>query len=134
MITEVGPPLWPMTALPWSRFPYVPLVAEFTAPANAGETNLSAAQVSLAPTQSPPRVLAIGEAKCHEVTLTLRPGWDVTRPTAEKLARVADALTVFGDLTALTERCRTLPAPDPRPGRLFATVTRAERARNAVSF
>ena len=65
---------------------------------------------------------------------TLRPSWDAGRPTGEKLALVAAAFAAFGDLTTLVERCRTLPTPDPRPGRLFATVTREERKRNAVSF
>jgi putative DNA methylase len=65
---------------------------------------------------------------------TLRPAWDSSRPTAEKLARVARALDAFADLPDLIEQCRLLPAADPRPGRLFANVTRAERSRNAVSF
>ena len=65
---------------------------------------------------------------------TLRPAWDASRPTAEKLAAVAEALDAFGDLAALSERCRTEAARDPRPGRLFATVTRAERKRDAVAF
>ena len=64
----------------------------------------------------------------------LRPGWDASRPTEDKLALVANAMTAFGDLSVLTERCRTLGAPDPQPGRLFASVTRAERSRNAVTF
>lgn len=65
---------------------------------------------------------------------TLRPAWDAGRPTAEKLAIAARAFEAFGDLPALVEQCRTLPAPDPRPGRLFAAVTREERKRNAVAF
>lgn len=64
----------------------------------------------------------------------LRPDWDATLPTAQKLARVARALDAFADLPALIEECRTLPAVDPQPGRLFAAVGRAERSRNAVSF
>jgi len=65
---------------------------------------------------------------------SLRPEWDAGRTTVEKLALAAEAMTAFGDLPALTERCLTLAAPDPRPGRLFAAVTRAERSENAVSF
>ncbi len=65
---------------------------------------------------------------------TLRPAWDTSVPTSEKLARVAAALDAFADLPALIEKCRALPASDPRPGRLFAAVGRAERSRNAVSF
>lgn len=64
----------------------------------------------------------------------LRPLWDAGRPTENKLAQVAEVMTAFGNLPDLTERCRNLAAPDPRPGRLFAAVTRAERSRNAVAF
>jgi len=64
----------------------------------------------------------------------LRPSWDASQPTAKKLALVADAMTAFGDLPALIERCRTLASPNPQPGRLFAHATRAERSRNAVAF
>lgn len=64
----------------------------------------------------------------------LRPTWDSSRPTAEKLTRVAEALDGFADLPALIEQCRTQPVTDPRPGQLFATADRAERSRNAVFF
>lgn len=65
---------------------------------------------------------------------TLRPDWNVSLPTRQKLARVAQALHTFADLPALIEECRNLPTADPQPGRLFAVVSRAERSRNAVSF
>ena len=65
---------------------------------------------------------------------TLRSAWDVRHPTSEKLALVAEAMSVFGELSALIERCRTRAAPNPRPGRLFAAVARAERSWDAVAF
>jgi putative DNA methylase len=82
-----------------------------------------------------------GDARCivfgHVTRLavwTLRPEWDAGRPTADKLARVAEAMTAFGDLATLIECSRTLPATDPRPGRLFEEASRAERSLNAVAF
>jgi hypothetical protein len=65
---------------------------------------------------------------------TLSPAWDASLPTRDKLAQAAQAMTAFGDLAALTEHCRTLTAPDPKPGRLFEAAARAERSRNAVAF
>lgn len=84
---------------------------------------------------------SVGDVRCiilgHVTRLAvwrLRGDWDASRPTEEKLARAADAMTAFGDLPALIERCHTLAAPDPLPGGLFAAVARADRSRNAVSF
>jgi len=65
---------------------------------------------------------------------TLRPAWNASRPTPDKLALAAEAMAAFGDLTGLIEQCRTLAEPDPKPGRLFAAAARAERSRNAVAF
>ena len=82
-----------------------------------------------------------GDARCivygHMARMTvwrLRPSWNVARPTSEKLRLVAEAFASFGDPLILIERCRTLPAPDPRPGPLFTAVAQKERKHHAVSF
>jgi putative DNA methylase len=85
------------------------------------------------PTEGDVRCIVYGHVTRIAVW-TLRSEWDAGRPIGDKLALVAQAHTAFGDLTMLIERCRSLQAPDPRPGRLFAAVTRAQRIRNAVPF
>jgi adenine-specific DNA methylase len=85
------------------------------------------------PTAGDVRCIVFGHVTRLAVWM-LRPSWDASQPTAKKLALVADAMTAFGDLPALIERCRTLASPNPQPGRLFAHATRAERSRNAVAF
>lgn len=88
---------------------------------------------SIKPTAGDVRCIVFGHVTRLAIW-TLRPAWDAGRPTAEKLYRVAEAMTAFGDLPALIERCCVLPAPDPRPGRLFEAAGRAERSRNVIAF
>ncbi len=60
---------------------------------HAGETNVSAMRVSLPAWRSPQRVLAIGEAKRYEATLTLWPGWDPSLATT----RWRDSSLIWAD-------------------------------------
>jgi len=85
------------------------------------------------PTAGDTRCITYGHATRMAIW-NLRPTWDARKSIAEKLERIGEALAAFGDLAAVIEQARAMPAHQPEPGPLFAIPAAQGRDRNAVAF
>ena len=85
------------------------------------------------PTSGDVRCITYGHATRMAIW-NLRPTWDTSKSTAQKLEQFGKALAVYGNLAPIIEAARTMSTSDSRPGPLFAARNAKERSRDAVAF
>ena len=85
------------------------------------------------PTSGDVRCITYGHATRMAIW-NLRPTWDTSKSTAQKLEQFGKALAVYGNLAPIIEAARTMSTSNSRPGPLFAARNAKERSRDAVAF